>query len=432
MTGARAPDRGLPADASPPRDCLIMAKPGGPRCNLRCQYCYYLGKDKLFPADRPRRMADDLLEQYIAQRLRGSSAPSVHFEWHGGEPTLLGLDTFRRIVALQRQHAVAGRSISNGIQTNGTLLDAEWADFLADQGFSVGLSLDGPAELHDRYRRTADGQPTHPRVVESFDLLTERGVHCDVLCVVHAGNAAEPERVYDFFRELGVGFLQFLPLVEPRPGAPGGVSPRTAPPTAIGEFLCSVFDTWTARDLGRVVIQLFDEALRPALGLPHALCVFRATCGDVAVLEHDGALYACDHYVDPEHRIGSLTERPLAELVADPALLEFGRRKRDQLPRVCRRCDVLDYCNGGCPKDRIKRTPAGEPHLSYLCPAYRRLFRHARPVLEQLAAHWRAGLPLSRFVAAPSAPARAATPPVGPNQPCPCGSGRKYKKCCRP
>lgn len=413
------------------RDCLIMAKPAGPRCNLRCAYCYYLAKEALFPADRPRRMADDLLEQYIAQRLRTSPGPTTHFEWHGGEPTIVGLDYFRRIVELERKHAPAGHAITNGLQTNGVLLDEQWADFLASERFSVGLSMDGPPELHDRYRQSAASGPTHREAVRAFDILSRHRIHCDVLCVLHADNVQAPARVYAFFRELGVESLQFLPLVEPQQGAPAGVSPRTPGPDALGDFLCSTFDEWISRDLGRIVIQFFDEALRPAAGLPHALCVFRETCGDVAVLEHNGDLYACDHFVDPDHRIGNLRERPLRELIDNRALCAFGQNKRDALPRSCRRCDVLAWCNGGCPKDRIAPSPAGEPAVSYLCPAYKRFFRHARPVMERLAVHWKAGLPLASFVAAPRSVEKQGGARVGPNERCPCGSGRKYKKCCR-
>ena len=408
------------------RDGLIMAKPAGPRCNLRCSYCYYLAKEQLFPADS-RRMADDLLERYIAQRLQTAPGPNTHFEWHGGEPTILGLDYFRRIVELQRKHVVPGRSITNGLQTNGVLLDDAWLDFLAAESFNVGLSLDGPADLHDSFRTDAAGRPTHRDVVRAFQRLARRRVRCDVLCVLHAENVRVPLRLYGFFRELGVRSLQFLPLVEWRAEAPAGVSPRTARPEAMGDFLCQVFDEWIGHDLGRMVVQFFDETMRPAAGLPHALCIFRETCGDVAVLEHDGTLYACDHFVDTEHRLGNLAERPLAELMESPALRAFGERKRDALPRVCRECDVLAWCHGGCPKDRFATTANGESGLSYLCPAYQSFFRHARPVMQRLAAHWKAGLPLGAFVASP----RPKAPAVGPNQPCPCGSGRKFKKCCR-
>ena len=374
------------------RDCLVMAKPGGPGCNLRCAYCYYLPKARLFPQARP--MDDALLETYIRQRLEASPGPATHFEWHGGEPTLLGLPYFQRIVALQRRHCPPGRTLTNGLQTNGMLLDEAWADFLSREGFSVGLSLDGPAACHDVHRVTPAGAPTQAEVVAAFRLLRRHGVHVDILCVLHAGNVGRPLEVHRFFRELGATHLQFLPLVA-REGQ--GVSAATAAPEAIGAFLCEVFDEWLRHDLGRMVVQVFDEALRPPSRLPHALCIFRETCGDVTALEHDGSLYACDHFVDPEHRLGSIAERPLRELAALPELAAFGRRKRDGLPRQCRSCDVLTWCHGGCPKDRICTTDRGEPGLNYLCPAYRQFFRHCRPVLARLAAQRRAGRPLRTF-----------------------------------
>ncbi len=377
-----------------------MAKPAGPGCNMRCGYCYYLGKAALFPPG-PWRMPEDLLERFIAQRLEASPGPTTHFEWHGGEPTILGLDYFRHIVRLQNAHRPSGRRVSNGIQTNGLLLDEAWAKFLKEEGFSVGLSLDGPADLHDVFRRTAAagaGGNTHARVAAAFQLLKRHGVFCNVLCVLHAENAAEPDRVYDFFRALGVKYLQFLPLVVPTPR--GGVSAPTASPGAIGAFLCRIFDRWLQNDVGRVVIQAFDEALRPIYGVPHALCIHRETCGDVAVLEHDGGLYMCDHYVDADHFLGNLRERPLSEMVADPAMRRFGRARRDALSSVCRECDVLASCNGGCPKDRIAVAPDGEAGLSYLCPAYRMFFRHSRPGLERLARHMKLGKSLRSFAAA--------------------------------
>jgi len=372
-------------------DFLVMAKPVGARCNLACSYCYYLPKAGLFPQVPMPRMAEDLLETFVRQRLEAAPGPAVHFEWHGGEPTLLGLDCFRRIVRLQKALCPPGKIFSNGLQTNGTLLDDAWARFLADEQFSVGLSLDGPAEAHDRFRVTRDGRPTHAEGVAAFRLLRRHGVHCDLLCVLHAGNVGAPLEVYRFFRELGATHLQFLPLVQPGGGR------EAADPDAIGRFLCAVFDHWIRHDLGRTVIQNFDEAFRAAAGLPHALCTFRETCGDVLVLEHEGSVYACDHFVDPEHRLGSLLQEPLADLAARPEQLAFGRRKRDRLPSRCRGCDVLAFCNGGCPKDRLGREPSGEPGVNLLCSAYRRFFRHCRPALVRLAAHWRSGKPLGAF-----------------------------------
>jgi uncharacterized protein len=374
-------------------ECLVMAKPAGPRCNLRCSYCYYVGRTELLEGGA-EPMSRELLEHFIAERFAASPGPVTHFEWHGGEPTLLGVEYFETIVALQRRHLPAARQVSNGLQTNGLLLNAAWAEFLARERFSVGLSLDGPPELHDRFRAAAGGAPTQARVVEAFRLLKSRRVLCNVLCVLHSDNVQEPDVVYDFFSELGVTYLQLLPLVV-RAGT--GASEATASPDAIGAFLCRVFDRWIAADVGRVVIQTFDEALRPIHGVEHALCIHRETCGNVAVLERDGSLYACDHFVDPEHRIGSIAERSLADLASDPRMRAFGEAKRAALPCQCRTCDVLAFCNGGCPKDRFLTTDDGETGLNYLCAAYRRFFRHAAPELERLSAHMKAGRRLREF-----------------------------------
>jgi uncharacterized protein len=387
---------------APTSDCLVMAKPAGPRCNLACGYCYYLGKAELF-RKAPGRMSEELLELYIAQRLEASPGPGTHFEWHGGEPTLLGLDYFKSIARIERRLAPegdsSGRFVTNGLQTNGTLLNDAWAEFLGRESWSVGLSLDGPARLHDKYRRTPEGAPTQERVLRSFEALRRRGVFTNVLCVLHEANAAAPDEVYAFFRELGVTYLQFLPLVTPASEGNGAASAHraAAAPEAIGDFLCRIFDLWISEGVGRMVVQNFDEALRPIYGAPHALCVHRETCGEAAVLERDGGFYACDHFVDPEHLIGNLRERSVASLAGDPRMLAFGAAKRESLPTACKECESLASCNGGCPKDRIVAAPDGSGALNYLCPAYRRFFAHSRPVLERLAAHMKAGRRLAEF-----------------------------------
>jgi uncharacterized protein len=376
-----------------------MAKPAGPRCNLRCSYCYYLGKEAVLPRG-PGRLPHDILERYIAQRLRSSAEPVVHFEWHGGEPTLLGLDYFRTIVRMQRAHLPPGRTVANGLQTNGTLLNGAWAAFLAQEHFSVGLSLDGPAEMHDAFRRGPGGEGTHARVEQAYKALAERGVFVNILCVLHARNAAEPDAVYDYFRGAGVKYLQLLPLAAGA-GRDGGAA---AEPEAVGAFLCRVFDRWVAQDVGRMVIQNIDEALRPICGLPHALCVHRETCGDVAVLERDSGFYACDHFVDRGHLIGCLRDRTLEELASDPRMAAFGNAKRDTLPRVCRGCDVLAFCNGGCPKDRAAAAPDEAGGVNLLCPAYKMFFLHCRPQLTRLAEHMRSARPLRGFRALAAGP----------------------------
>ncbi len=412
------------------RECIVMAKPAGPECNLKCAYCYYVGKESLFAQGHPRRMPDDLLEKYIAERLQSSPGPVTGFEWHGGEPTLLGLDFFRRVVQFQRKHSSGGRRFVNGLQTNGTLIDEAWAAFFAEEKFSIGLSLDGPADVHDVFRRTKGNEPTHGRVVRAFRLLRRYNVRCDILCVVHSANVEYPLEVYRHFKEIGARYIQFLPLVEPVPGSARGVSDRTARPESIGRFLITVFDEWIRTDLGRTVVQIFDEAFRHACKLPHALCIFCETCGKVPVLEHDGRLFCCDHYVEPDHCLGNLYHNTLSELTAGSSLIEFGLRKRDSLPECCTRCDIAGWCNGGCPKDRIAAGPQGEKGLNYLCPAFKGFFTHSRPIIERLALHWQAGRPLEEFSRGLRGENRAGFAGRGRNDPCPCGSGRKYKKCC--
>jgi uncharacterized protein len=368
-------------------DCLVMAKPAGPRCNMRCTYCYYVGTSDSDP--KRGRMQEELLERYIAGRLAASPGPETHFEWHGGEPTLLGLDYFKAIARIERRLCPARRTITNGIQTNGLLLNGAWAEFLRHEGFSVGLSLDGPAESHNAFRRTADGKPTHERVLRAFTTLMEHGVFTNVLCVLHEANAGLPDEVYGFFRKIGVTRLQFLPLVTPASG--GAANPAAASPETVGDFFCRVFDLWIEADVGRLVIQTFDEALRPLYGIPHSLCIHRETCGDVAVLESDGGFYACDHFVDLDHLIGNVKDSDIATLAGDPRMKAFGLSKRDSLPRACRECDVLAFCNGGCPKDRIVPSPDGDGRLDYLCRAWKKFFIHCRPELERLAFHLKEG-----------------------------------------
>jgi uncharacterized protein len=420
---------GRPAPPEPPvgatavrplREFQIFAKPAGAVCNLDCQYCYYRDKAALYPETAATRMPDDLLEEYIVQHLAAAGGPDVAFSWHGGEPTTLGVDFFRKVVELQRKHRPAGWRIRNGLQTNGVLLDETWGRFLAVEGFSVGLSLDGPAELHDAYRVTKGGRPTHQQVLRGFELLRRHGVFTSLVCVVHNLNVRRPLTVYRFLRGTGCRHLGFLPAVTPDPGSATGVDKYTPSAEDYGAFLCQIFDEWLGRDVGRMAVQTFEEAARPALGREHSLCVFRETCGQIPVLEHNGDFFPCDHYVDPEHRLGNLRQTPLAGLLDHPVLRDFGRAKRDALPRVCRGCDVLAQCNGGCPKYRFLRTPDGEPGLNYLCAGLRRFFRHSRAPLEKLAAHDRDPAP-----APPPAP-----PHAGRNDSCPCGSGRKFKKCC--
>jgi uncharacterized protein len=407
----------------------VFAKPGGSLCNLNCHYCYYLKKEHLYPKGESFRMDDPILEEYIIQQIAASSGSLINFSWHGGEPTLLGLEYFRKIVALQRKYQPSHQRIANGMQTNGTLLDEEWCRFLKTEGFGVGLSLDGPQEMHDRYRVTKSQNPTHKQAMRGYRLLRQYRIPCDLLCVVHAQNVQYPIQVYRFFKQIKAQYVEFLPLVEQQPDEEGAVSPRTVPAEAFGNFLCTIFDEWMRQDIGQVKVQIFEEAARTAFGLEHALCIFRKTCGDVPVIEHNGDLFSCDHFVNTEHRLGNIQKTLLIDLLESPAQRAFGQAKLDALPRHCRECEVLEMCHGGCPKDRILRTPDGEAGLNYLCAGFKRFFTHCQPFVAELSALL-GRQSLERPMLLAKVGGAHAGPKVGRNDPCPCGSGRKYKNCC--
>ena len=410
------------------REFQVFAKPIGSACNLSCRYCYYLNKNELYRNGEPTHMSDEVLEKYIVQHIDASPGPVINFSWHGGEPTLLGPDYFRKVVALQRRHRPPGTQIRNGIQTNGMLLDEEWCNFLAAEGFGVGLSLDGPSHLHDCYRINRKGESTHEQVVRGFALLQKHRVPFDILCVVHDRNVEHPIEVYRFFKQIRANYLGLLPLVEREPDE-SSVSSRTVRAEAFGNFLCAIFDEWLSKDIGRVRVQIFEEAIGTGLGREHELCIFSKTCGRVPVVERNGDFYSCDHFVDPEHRLGNIRETMLAEMIESPLQRTFGQAKQEELPRRCGGCDVLDMCNGGCPKDRFLRTGDDGKRLNYLCAGYKRFFTHCRPFVEQLSVLRKQETP-----EVPGAPVRQvrglADVKVGRNDPCPCGSGRKYKRCC--
>jgi serine-type anaerobic sulfatase-maturating enzyme len=375
-----------------------MAKPAGPACNLACAYCYYLGKESLYPGSR-LRMTDDVLEAYLVQLLTSQDGPEVSVSWQGGEPTLMGLDFFRRSVELVRRHRRPGQRVSYALQTNGTRLDQAWCAFFKEHGFLVGLSLDGPPALHDAYRLDRSGRGTYRRARRGWDLLQKHAVEANILCAVHAANAAHPLEVYRFFRDdLQARFIQFIPVVE-RPAVenpvaeddgtpPSGaarttgkpeerrVGPRSVGSEQFGDFLIEIFDEWVRRDVGTVFVQAFDSALASWCGLPSSVCVFQETCGASLVLEHNGDLYACDHFVDSGHRLGNILETPMDELAASPRQWDFGLAKRDLLPARCRACDVLFACHGECPRNRLPGGGGDEDGLNYLCAGYQRFFRH--------------------------------------------------------
>ena len=425
--------------ASPRPGFHVMVKPTGPICNLDCRYCFYLEKERLYPGTSGWAMPDAVLETFVRDYIAAQDVPVVTFAWQGGEPTLLGLDFFRRVVELQQRYA-DGRRIDNAIQTNGILVDDEWAAFFAEHAFLVGVSIDGPRELHDRYRVDRGGAPTFDRVMKGMAALKRQGADFNTLTVVHRDNASAPLDVYRFLKEAGSGFLQFIPIVErvdgPRlsePGVAGGgrVAAWSVDPADWGGFLCAIFDEWVRHDVGRVFVQMFDVALESWYRGEASLCIFSETCGRALAVEHNGDLYSCDHYVFPAFRLGNITDAAVGELVASPAQRRFGDAKRDTLPDFCRRCDVRFACHGECPKNRFIETPDGEAGLNYLCAGYKRFFVHINAAMRFMAdelAEKRAPANVMEWVGALDRQRAAAA--AGRNDPCPCGSGKKFKRCC--
>ncbi len=382
----------------------MTVKPVGAACNLDCTYCYYLSKEELLE-QKTKRIQDEVLERFVADYIEGQDAPEIPFTWHGGEATLMGLPFFRRVVELQKKHCPPGRTIANDLQTNGTLLDDAWCAFLAENSFLVGLSIDGPRELHDAYRPTKRGGSSFDKVVEAARRLKAHGVPFSALTVVNRKNAAHPLEVYRFLRdELGTAYMQFIPCVEPKPFetvAPGHLSagqlapagsPRARPghpmsivtdwsvdPDEWGSFLAAVFDEWAANDRGKVKVNLFESMFAQMSGRPSLLCTSSPVCGKNVALENDGRVYSCDHYVYPEYEIGRIGERPLREMVFSLRQLEFGLNKHNSLPSECRTCPYLKLCWGECPRTRILRTREGEGNLSYLCSGWKRFYGHVVP-----------------------------------------------------
>lgn len=389
----------------------ILTKPIGPICNLDCKYCFYLEKENLYPNERQWRMSDEVLEEYTRQYISSQPGDEVFFAWQGGEPTLLGVEFFRKAVALQKKFA-AGKTISNALQTNGTLLDTEWCEFLAKEKFLIGLSIDGPRELHDKYRVDKGQKPTFDDVMRGLELLKKHGVEFNTLTVVNRANSQQPLELYRFLKSIGSQFLQFIPLVERSApdklkssgltfSAPPDLSALDNPHPPVtewsveaaqyGTFLCAIFDEWVRRDVGTIFVQLFDVALGNWMGLGSSLCVFAEKCGAALAIEHNGDLYSCDHYVYPKYHLGNLMNQNLGEMVRSPQQIKFGSDKLDLLPRFCRECEVRFACNGECPKHRFTKTPDGEDGLNYLCPAYKKFFNHIDPHMQTMANLLRTG-----------------------------------------
>lgn len=353
---------------------------------MSCTYCYYLEKENLSGSQSAICMSEDILEEYIKQHIQATPGDTVLFSWHGGEPLLAGLDYFRKINELQRIYLPEGEKLLNGIQTNGILINDEWCRFFSDNEYIIGLSMDGPSFLHNVYRKTAGGDPTFSRVKEAYLLLKEYGITTEILCAVNAENVMYPIQVYEFFRALGTGYITFIPVVEREED--GGIAEYTVPPEKYGAFLCTVFDQWKSRDIGKIKIQIFEEALRTAFNQDHTLCIFKKTCGGVLILEVNGDVYSCDHFVDKDHLLGNVSEKSLAEMLDSREQKKFGENKLNSLPAYCLECEVRDMCNGGCPKNRFVSAPDGEPGLNYLCPGYKMIFNHIRSFADTVEKIW--------------------------------------------
>ena len=414
----------------------VMLKPRGAICNLNCAYCYYLSKEKLYSSSR-FRMTHALLEEFTRQYIEAQRVPEVTFGWQGGEPTLMGLDFFRLAMELQQKYRRPGMRILNALQTNGTILNEEWCRFFREHDFLIGLSLDGPRELHDAYRVDKAGDPTFDRVMAGVRLLKKHEVEFNILACVHAANADHPLEVYRFLRDdVGAQFIQFIPIVE-QDNETGfqeteKITARSVRGRQYGDFLIAIFDEWVRQDVGRVFVQIFDVALAAWLGQQPGLCIFEETCGTALVLEHNGDLYTCDHFVEPRHKLGNIQQSHLIEMVSSEQQRQFGLAKRDALPWQCRECEVRFVCNGGCPKNRVLGTPDGEPGLNYLCEGYEAFFTHIDRPMRIMAAELQAGHPAANIMthlAKEEAELWSRLARTGRNDPCPCGSGRKFKHC---
>ena len=423
-----------------PEAVHILAKPTGAICNLGCSYCFFLDKEELYPGDR-FRMSDEALEAYIRQLIEMHRTPQVTVAWQGGEPTLMGLGFYRKAIELEERYRKPGMTFLNTMQTNGTLLDDEWCAFLAEHDFLVGISIDGPRELHDAFRVNKAGRGTFDDVMRGLRLLQSHRVEYNVLTTVNRITGDYPLEVYRFLRdEVGTRWMQFIPVVErvDEHGEPADLrgsfaSERSVGPEQFGTFLATIYDEWVRHDVGEVFVQTFEAAARNWAGLGQSgMCVFNETCGLGLALEHNGDLYSCDHFVDPDYLLGNIGDASIEDLVSGRQQHAFGQDKRDALPRYCLECDVRFACHGECPKNRFTTTPDGEPGLNYLCAGFKSFFHHVDPTMRRMIDLMRAGQPAADVMDEIGREDEAFAHQVrraGRNDPCPCGSGRKVKRC---
>ena len=403
----------------PPR-IHVLTKPTGAICNLDCSYCFFLDKEELYPNSN-FRMSDELLETYIRQLIESHKTPEVTVAWQGGEPTLMGVDFFKKAIAYQEKYRRPGMTFENTLQTNGTLLNDEWCEFFKANNYLIGLSLDGPRELHDANRVDKVGRPTFDRVMKGLRLLQKHGVEYNILTTVNRVNSQYPLEVYRFLRdEVKTSWIQFIPVVE-RINEDGKtlyqkgtqVSENSVLPEQFGTFLTTIFDEWVRRDVGKIFVQTFEAAVRSWLGLPTGMCFFSPTCGSGVALEHNGDLYSCDHFVEPDYLLGNIQETSMAELVGSSRQFQFGQDKLTTLPRYCQQCEVRFACHGECPKHRFTDTPDGEPGLNYLCAGYKTFFTHIDNPLKMMVNLLRQGKDATEIMPKLAAKDRAKNKPVG-------------------
>ena len=374
----------------------VMLKPAGAHCNLACKYCYYLEKNKLYPTAQRHLMSDEMLEQFTREYIEAQTMNQVLFTWHGGEPLLRSIDFYRKALSLQQKYA-GGRRIDNVIQTNGTLLTDEWCEFFAQNHWLVGISIDGPQPDHDHYRLTAAGKPSWKKVMQGIKLLKKHGVEWNAMAVVNAYNVNHPLEFYRFFKENGCQFLQFTPIVERLTRHEDGrtlasladkneipLSEASVTPEQWGYFLCAIFDEWVRKDVGKIFVEIFDCTLANWMGISPGICAYSKECGHAGVMEHNGDVYSCDHFVFPEYKLGNIRDHSLIDMLYGEQQQEFSRLKHSSLPRQCKECDMEFACHGECPKNRFMKDKYGDSGLNYLCPGYYHYYQHVAPYMDYM------------------------------------------------
>ncbi|WP_413284257.1 anaerobic sulfatase maturase [Vibrio sp. MA40-2] len=429
--------------------CHVMAKPSGSVCNIDCEYCFYLEKEMLYPERQANwRMSDETLQAFIKQHIEAQPNNTVEFAWQGGEPTLLGIEFYQKVVSLCEKYR-GNKTINHAFQTNGILLNDQWCQFFKKHHFLIGISIDGPEDLHDRYRVTRSKKGTHASVLAAVNLLKKHHIEFNTLTVVNAENVKHPLRVYQFLKSIGSTFLQFIPLVERTTqtshndthllAGPSDslakVTPWSVDPKEYGQFLTTIFDYWVRHDVGSTFVQMFDSTLASWTGNASGICIFSKQCGHVLALESNGDLYQCDHYVYPEYKLGNIHSSDISTLNNSDKAIQFGVDKFTTLNDKCRECRYQFACFGGCPKHRFERGPSGKPDHNYLCSGYFDFFRHSEKAMQVMAQLLRQRRPAAEIMAYYAIQDNDTGKPepsirIGRNEPCPCGSGKKFKKCC--